>query len=147
MNVQEYPHRYAVSAAGRSEGQVAVSADGVHPIDTAPPAEFGGPGDKWSPESLLVAAVANCFVLSFRAIARASRLEWNTVSCDVIGVLDKVDGVTRFTAFEVDAVLEVPAGTNLDKARRLVEKAENACLITNSLIGERRLRAEVRSAG
>jgi organic hydroperoxide reductase OsmC/OhrA len=146
MNVQEYPHRYSVSAAGRTAGHVVVSADGVHPIDTAPPAEFGGPGDKWSPESLLVAAVANCFVLSFRAIARASRLEWNAVSCDVIGVLEKVDGITRFTAFEVDAVLEVPPGTDVDKARRLVEKAENACLITNSLIGERRLRAEVRSA-
>ncbi len=144
--MQEYPHRYAVNAAGKNQGYVAVSADGVHPIDTAPPAEFGGPGDKWSPESLLVAAVANCFVLSFRAIARASRLEWNAVSCDVVGVLDKVDGVTRFTAFEVDARLEVPAGTDLDKARRLVEKAENVCLITNSLNGERHLRAEVRSA-
>lgn len=145
--MQEYPHRYAVSAAGKTEGHVAVSAEGVHPIDTAPPAEFGGPGDKWSPESLLVAAVANCFVLSFRAIARASRLEWNAVSCDVIGVLDKVDGITRFTAFEVDALLEIPAGTDLDKARRLLEKAEHVCLITNSLTGERRLRAEVRSAG
>lgn len=143
--MQDYPHRYVVSADGKTEGHVTVSADGVQAIDTAPPAEFGGPGDKWSPESLLVASVANCFVLSFRAIARASRFEWTRLECRATGVLDKVDGVTRFTEFEVDATLTTPQGTDESKAKRLMEKAENICLITNSLNGETHLNAEVRT--
>lgn len=85
-------------------------------------------------------------MLTFRAIARASRLEWTDVSCSVVGVLDKVDGETRFTEFDVDATLAVPAGTDTDKAKRLMEKAEHACLITNSLKADTRLTTEVRTA-
>jgi hypothetical protein len=33
------------------------------------PREFDGRGNQWSPESLLAAALADCFVLSFRAVA------------------------------------------------------------------------------
>ena len=70
--MQELPHHYVVSANAKTVGNVALSANGVSDLESAPPAEFGGPGDQWSPESLLVAAVADCFILSFRAIARAS---------------------------------------------------------------------------
>ena len=70
--MEELPHHYIVSSSASSEGSVLVEAVGLPSLETAPPAEFGGPGDKWSPESLLVAAVADCFILTFRAIARAS---------------------------------------------------------------------------
>lgn len=138
-----FPHTYAVTAAAQSTGNVELSSSGVERIVSAPPVEFGGPGDQWSPESLLVAAVADCFILSFRAIARASRLEWNSLSCSVDGILDKADGATRFTSFEVHATLGISAGTDEAKATRLLEKAEHACLITNSLIAESTLTTEL----
>lgn len=141
--MQAYPHHYSVAAAAKNPGNVELTADKLEPIESAPPAEFGGPGDKWSPESLLVAAVADCFVLSFRAIATASKLEWQDVTCDVVGILDKTDGVTRFTRFEVDAKLTVPAGTDEGRATRLLEKAEHVCLITNSLIADSELKTTV----
>ncbi len=138
-----FPHRYAVSAASQPSATVNLTSDNVSPIESAPPAEFGGPGDKWSPESLLVAAVADCFVLSFHAIARASKLEWQDVTCDVVGVLDKVDGVTRFTGFEVSARLTVPAGVDPEKAEKLLHKSEQVCLVTNSLIADSHLTTDV----
>lgn len=141
--MQDFPHNYHVTAAASAAGDVDLTAPGVEAIASAPPAEFGGPGDKWSPESLLVAAVADCFVLSFRAIARASRLDWESLQCSVNGVLDKVERQTRFTAFEVEAELVVPEGTDPAKAERLLHKAEQVCLITNSLIAESELAARV----
>lgn len=141
--MQAFPHHYAVSATAETNSNVELKSDGVDPILSAPPIEFGGPGDQWSPESLLVAAVADCFVLSFRAIARASRFEWDSLSCNVVGVLDKVDGVVRFSEIQVDAKVSVPAGTDEAKANRLLEKAEHACLITNSLIADSQLTTEV----
>ena len=120
-----------------------LDSPGTASIESAPPVEFGGPGGLWSPETLLVAAVADCFVLSFRAIARASKLEWQTLSCDVEGVLEQVERQTRFTRFNQRVRLEIPAGVNTDKARRLLEKAEHACLITNSLSAEVHLEADV----
>jgi len=58
--------------------------------------------------------------------------------------LDKVDGVTRFTRFDVEANLEIPAGTSETKAEKLLHKAEHSCLITNSLNGECALKLSVR---
>ena len=145
--MQDFPHHYVVGASAGATGNVTLSSTGVAPLASAPPVEFGGPGDEWSPESLLVAAVIDCFVLSFRAIARASRLDWDTLDCEASGTLDKVDRVTQFTAFSVNATLTVPAGTDVDKARKLLEKAEHVCLITNSLKAESELSTTVLTSG
>ena len=37
----------------------------------------------------------------------------------LLGTLDRVDKVNRFTGFRVDATLTVPRGADADKARRL----------------------------
>jgi len=144
--MNELPHHYIVRASGGPDAEVSVSADGLETISSAPPAEFGGPGDRWSPETLLAAAVADCFILSFRAVARASRLTWTSLECEVDATLDREDRVTRFTAFSLHATLEVPADTDAAKARRLLDKAENNCLVTNSLSSEVHLDAEVIAA-
>jgi peroxiredoxin-like protein len=144
--MHDLPHHYKVEASGRPDGEATLSADGLDPIRSASPAEFGGPGDRWSPETLLVAAVADCFLLSFCAIARASKLSWISLKCEVDGTLERVEGTLKFTRFEVHATLRVPPDTNERLAQRLLEKAENICLVTNSLSGETRLDAKVEKA-
>lgn len=142
--MQDFPHHYAVAANSSAAGNVELTSPGLNPIDSASPAEFGGPGDRWSPETLFIAAVADCFILTFRAVARASKLEWASLCCEVDGVLDRVDRVTQFTELRLRVVLSVPQGTNEQRALRLLEKSENACLITNSLKSKTHLTAEVR---
>lgn len=141
--MQEFPHHYRVNASAEVDGNVIIKADDLPEIVTAPPAEFGGPGDQWSPETLLVGAIADCFVLTFRAIASASKLEWSALECSAEGVLERVERVTRFTAVTVRARLTVPAGTDSDKAQRLLQKSEDACLVTRSMLAESHLEAEV----
>lgn len=143
--MQDFPHHYKIIAAADSEGDVSITGDRLDTILSAPPAEFGGPGDRWSPETLLVAAVADCFVLSFRAIARASKLSWSSLKCEVDGKLDRTEGAMKFTAFTVRATLRVPQETNADRAQRILEKAEESCLITNSLTASTHLEAVVES--
>ena len=144
--MQPLPHHYSVAASAGADGDVALTSEGLPQLSSAPPAEFGGPGDRWSPESLLVAAMADCFVLTFRAIARASKLSWVSLGCEVEGTLDRVERVTQFTDFVVRASLVVPADANAEQAQRLLERAEKSCLITNSLKGSSRLEATVESA-
>lgn len=141
--MQEYPHYYSVSASAESESHVNHTSPGLESFLAAPPAEFDGPGDLWSPETLLVASVAGCFILSFRGIAKASRFEWLSLDCDVRSTLTRVERRTRFTRFEINATLYVPPDTNEERAHRLLEKAEAACLITNSLSGSTQLSAAV----
>ena len=52
--------------------------------------------------------------------------------------IDRSDGVIRFTGLELRARLVLPADGDTDRAKRLLEKAEAACLITNSLRFARR---------
>jgi len=141
--MQDLPHHYHVMAKSDAEGDVNLSADKLPTLLSAPPAEFGGPGDRWSPESLLIAAIADCFILTFRAIARGSKLDWLSLSCEVEGTLDRVEKVTSFTEFKITATLNVPADTDEPRAHRLLEKAEAGCLITNSLSGTTHLNAVV----
>ncbi|MFT6955947.1 MAG: peroxiredoxin-like protein [Halieaceae bacterium] len=141
--MQQLPHEYHVSANAEAEGNVTLSTDNLPLLVSAPPAEFGGPGNQWSPEHLLVASVADCFILTFRAVAKASKLEWSNIESSAVGVLDRVDRLTQFTSFTVSATLKVPAGTDVDKAQRVLEKSEAACLITNSLTAETHLKAQV----
>lgn len=141
--MQDLPHNYAVTASAQAESLVTVSSEGLVDLETAAPAEFGGPGDAWSPETLLVAAVANCFILTFRAIARASRFEWIALRCGVSGKLDKIDKVTQFTGFDLIVELSVADGTDETKAHRLLRNAERHCLITNSLTAGSNLDATI----
>ena len=141
--MQDLPHHYVVSAHVDGASNVTVSSNNLPDIETAGPPEFGGPGDVWSPETLLVAAVANCFILSFRAIARKAKLDWQTLECMAEGTLDKVDKFTQFTGFKVSATLTIPRESDEKKAGVLLEKAEKYCLITNSMKAESHLDAKV----
>jgi organic hydroperoxide reductase OsmC/OhrA len=138
-----FPHHYVVNATARPAGDVPLSAEGMRVIESAPPKEFDGPGNQWSPEGLLTASVADCLVLGFRAIAAASKFHWTNLELRTKGTLDRVDGKMRFTRFDSHAKLQVPAGVDIERAKKLLEKAEATCLIANSLSSERHLTVEV----
>lgn len=145
--MQDLPHHYVAVATVTPEAYAELTSPGLDSLESAGPSEFGGPGNLWSPETLLAAAVADCFVLSFKAIARASRFDWLEISCAVDAKLERIEKVTKFTEIIERVTLRLPAGSNEEKARRLLEKAEHACLITNSLTAETRLEIEVEIAG
>lgn len=141
--MQGYPHLYVASASASNEGRVVVSGDGLPDLETASPPQFDGPLGVWSPETLFSAAVADCFILTFRAIARASKFDWSSLECKVEGVLERPEKTTYFTTFNVHAVLHAPSGTKVELAERLLEKAEDLCLITASLKSEVVLTTEI----
>lgn len=141
--MQALPHIYSVAAAGAENGSIQVSAAGLPTLPSAAPAQFDGPGDQWSPESLLGGAIASCFVLTFRAVARASRLPWTHLKCHIDATLERVEGVMRFTHVVTRATLTVPADASTALCERALTKAEEGCLVANSLRADRELRIEI----
>lgn len=140
-----FPHHYHVGfAATPTEPLVRLTSAGLADLPCAAPAEFGGPGDQWSPETLLVGAIASCFALSFRSVAEASRFAWRSLRCEVDGTLDRRDRVTRFTAATLSVELEIDDAASVERAERLLHKAEEICLITNSLNAEVSFQARVK---
>lgn len=144
--MHSFPHHYFVDAVAGPEGTVSVNSSGlVEIISTAPP-EFDGPEGYWSPETLLVSAVSDCFILTFRGVAKANKYEWINIKVETEGILDRVERVSYFTEFRIKVTLQVPPGTDEEKGHRLLEKAKLGCLITNSFKGESILMSEVVSA-
>lgn len=133
--MRDFPHSYAVHGLTRSgDSGVTISSKDLPPLKTGLPANFGGPGDAWSPETLLVAAVADCFSLAFRIVAR--EFPWSELRCEVEGELDRVDRETRFTEFRIHAHLLIPSEADREQAIQLLGKAEHICVITNSVNGK-----------
>ena len=131
-----FPHYYSARAEAIRTNGVVISSGGVPSLRTAPPPEFGGPGDQWSPETLVVAAIADCILMTFQSIASAKRFAYTNLVCDVQGKLDRQSRVTSFTEFSIRVRLSLPAGAQSEHdARGLVEKAKEHCLLTNSLKG------------
>jgi peroxiredoxin-like protein len=137
------PHRYEVRMTGGPLGHATLASTGVPDLATAAPADFGGPGDAWSPEQLLVAAVEACFLLTFRAIAQASRIEFTSLTVEGEGTVDRADGGMRFTEIVLRPRLSVPAGTDSTRVHRALEKAEKTCLVSASLSTPIRLAPEI----
>ncbi len=144
--MQPFPHHHVVVASGAATGHVELRAHALPVLQSAPPIEFERPGNLWSPETLLVGAIGDCFVLTFRAVARASRLDWTSIECEVRGELDRADQTVRFTRFEIRVRLTVPNERDRELAGRVLQRAERGCLITNSLNAETHLTTDVTTA-
>ncbi len=137
------PHSYDVRLAGGPTGYATVSVSGVPGLRSAPPLDFDGPGDAWSPEHLLLAAVETCFLFTLRAVAQASRVEFASLELSATGTVDRKDGVTRFTEIVLRPKLALAPGADRDRALRALEKSERSCLVSASLGTPIRLEPEI----
>jgi peroxiredoxin-like protein len=141
------PHRYDdVRVTGGPAGYATLTVPGLPDLRSAPPPAYDGPGDAWSPEHLLVAAVEACFLFTLRAVARASRVEFTSLDLSGEGTLDRQDGVTRFTEIVLRPRLTLAAGVDRAKALRVLEKAGTSCLISASLATPVRVEPEITGA-
>ena len=94
-------------------------------------------------EHLLLAAVETCFMFTFRAVAEASKFNFLTLDVSGSGIVDRKHGATRFTEIALRSRLTLPQGADPERARRMLEKGKNACLVTASLSVPLRLETEL----
>jgi len=103
-------------------------------IEVATPPEFPkGMEGIWSPEHLFVAAVSGCLMTTFLAIAENSKLDFTSFSCKAKGKLESVDGSFMMSEVFLNPTVVINNEIHSDRAMRIIKKAENACLITNSI--------------
>jgi peroxiredoxin-like protein len=137
------PHRYDVKLSGGSAGYAVLSAPSAPELKSAPPLDFDGPGDAWSPEHLLLAAVESCFLFTLRAVAKASKIDFVSLEVSAEGTVDRQDGVTRFTEIVLRPRLTLPPGADRSRALRIMERSEKSCLVSASLSTPVRLEPEL----
>lgn len=103
-------------------------------IEVATPPEFPkGIPNIWSPEHLFVSAVSSCLMTTFLAIAENSKLDFSKFSCQAIGKLEKADGKLMVTEILLKPILVIKDMEQKERAQRVLEMSEKACLISNSI--------------
>ncbi len=127
------PHLYTVEVSGGPTGYADLESPGLATLRVAAPVEYDGPGDAWSPEQLLVAAVASCFLLTFRALAAMSRLPFLHLAVAASGTVGKQEGGVRFTGIVLRPQLTLRSDADREQALRLLNRSEKVCLVTASL--------------
>lgn len=131
----ENVHHYEVKVNWQSERKGIMSSPVLNnTLEVATPPEFakGMPGI-WSPEHLLVAAVNSCLMTTFLAIAENFKFDFIHFESNANGKLEKVENKFMITEVELCPVLTISADADKEKALRILEKSEAACLISNSV--------------
>ena len=139
-------HHYEVDLVWTSDRKGSISSPVLHQsIEVATPPEFpkGMPGI-WSPEHLLVAAVNACYMTTFLAIAENSKLDYISLDCKAVGLLEQPEGKYQITTVLLKPVLVIADEHQAERAMRILEKTEKACLISNSIKSEVKLDAIVK---
>lgn len=128
-------HSYEVNISWDSQRKGTLSSPVLEKsIEVATPPEFnGGMEGIWSPEHLFVASVSSCLMTTFLAIAEYSKLDFIHFSCKATGKLEKTDSGFAVTEVRLNPLLQIAAEGDLEKAERILRKAEASCLISNSI--------------
>jgi peroxiredoxin-like protein len=130
-----YEHIYNVNLRWDADRMGTLYSDELNePVTVATPPPFPKGMEKiWSPEHLFTAAVSSCLMTTFLAIAENSKLVFNQFSCRAAGKLEHVNGKYRMTEIMLEPELVITREQDYERAERILQKSEAACLITNSI--------------
>ncbi len=130
----ENEHKHRV-VAWWSSGQTGLAKSDSAPnaIHFASPPQFGGLQGRWTPEDLLISAVASCFTTTFHAIAGASKFEYTDLEVEAEGVVSKTETGYTFREIVLRPNLTIPNEESRDRAISLLQKVKELCLVSRAL--------------
>jgi peroxiredoxin-like protein len=102
-------------------------------IQVATPPEFKGHEGIWSPEDLFVASANVCVMTTFLAVAERAGLAFSSYESTAEGRLELVEDKSQFTTITIRPSITLKSGDDVAQAKKLIEKAERNCLISNSM--------------
>lgn len=133
MEIRSKVYHYHTEVRWTEQKKGIASASGKPDLEVASPPEFKGHEGIWSPEDLFVASVNICLMTTFLAFAERAGLGFTSYRGDAEGTLELVDGKFQFTTITLRPQVTLKSGEDRAKARQILDKAEAACLISNSM--------------
>jgi len=127
-------HTYHVTAWW-SAGQTGIAKSDSAPsaIHFAAPAQFGGLEGRWSPEDLLLSAIASCFTTTFQAIAAHSSFGYTDLQVEVEGTVAKTRSGYCFTGIVIRPRLAITEAETENRALDLLQKTKALCLVSRAI--------------
>lgn len=126
---------YRVKSSLGADRISVIATPGVqHQLHVATPPEFpNGIAGVWSPETLLLSAVAGCYVNTFLALANKFDFKTSALACEAVGTVAVVEGKYAFTNIRLYPTLTLSEEQDEVVALNILEKAHRYCLVSNTL--------------
>lgn len=130
----ENEHSYHVVAWWASGKNGLAKCDSApNALHFAAPPQFGGLDGRWSPEDLLLAAVASCFTTTFHALAEYSKLDYTDFEVKAEACVRKVSSGYAFEQITLSPTVTIARTEEHSRAERLLAKAKQLCLVSRAL--------------
>lgn len=130
---QPFPHHYEVNLSWKGGETSDITSGPRSVIPGGPPAQFDGTDEtRWSPEHLVLTALAQCLMLTWISLNKRSQIPLKGWESKGESVLEKTKEGLVFTSFKITVTLKTDAD-RIDEARRLLDTAKKYCIIANSL--------------
>ncbi|WP_158863991.1 OsmC family protein [Leifsonia sp. AG29] len=111
-----------------------VSAEGKHPIEGSADRAFFGDRDRWNPEELLLAALAQCHMLSYLAEAAWAGVEVVGYTDEATGTMQQTsNGGGHFTSATLRPRVTIADPAQAELAASLHGPASEKCFIAASV--------------
>ena len=140
----ENEHKYRVVAwwtSGRTG--IAKSDSAPNAIHFTAPPQFGGLEGRWTPEDLLMTALASCFTTTFHTIAGYSKFEYTDLAVEAEGTVCKTDTGYCFSEIAIRPILTILCEEHRVQAIDLLHKAKVLCLVSRALSTAQKFEARV----
>ena len=109
-----------------------VTAEGNPPIEGSADKPFRGSPERWNPEELLLAALAQCHMLSYLHVAVKNGIVVTGYEDDAIGTMTQVGEGGHFTSVTLRPVVTIAEG-DPEIARAIHAEASALCFIASSV--------------
>ena len=114
--------------------ELVVSAAGKHPLEGSADKPFRGDPTRWNPEELLLAALAQCHLLSYLHVAVTVGVVVTAYEDDARGTMvEDGKGAGAFTEVILRPRVTVADASMVDAARAAHARANELCFIANSV--------------
>lgn len=130
--MNRFPMEYEVALEKSDRKPMEVHSSARPCLVVGPPLELGGSDVWWSPEHLLVAALASCITATFSALAERAELHVSEVRCRARGTLDRKEGHIAFSSMHLEMEITVLAH-EVERARGVAADAKKRCFVAGSL--------------
>jgi len=110
-------------------------------IEYGVPPQFGGNAGKTSPEELILAAISSCFSMTLGFVLEKRKVPARVLGMQAEATVQRIERQLVLTAITLrpQITTDTDARQDIDAA---IERAEQACLISNAIRGNVELKVE-----
>lgn len=102
-------------------------------LDFSKPPEYRGMQGTLTPEDAFVSSVITCLACTFDSISAKMRLSISKYESEGTGIVDRVDGIEKFSRIMVRVRITIPKETNKDSVSKAIDRARANCLVAASI--------------